>query len=66
MNILFYQILAYIINVKKWYNNNKLKISAPMWHEPLKIPDGSYSIINIQDYFEYILKSLGKRPLVLQ
>ena len=37
-----------------------------MWHEPLKIPDGSYSIINIQDYFEYILKSLGKRPLVLQ
>ena len=38
-------------NVKSSYNNNKFKISAPTWNE-----DGSYSVSDIQDYFEYILK----------
>ena len=38
------------------YNNNKFKISAPIWSEEFKLPDGSYSISDIQDYFEYILK----------
>ena len=41
-------------NVKNSYNNNKFKISAPTWSEVL--PDGSYSVSDIQDYFEYILK----------
>ena len=27
-----------------------------MWNEEFKLPDGSYSISDIQDYFEYILK----------
>ena len=43
-------------NVKSSYNNNKFKISAPAWSEEFKLPDGSYSISDIQDYFEYILK----------
>ena len=43
-------------NVKSSYNNNKFKISAPSWSEEFKLPDGSYSISDIQDYFEYILK----------
>ena len=43
-------------NVKSSYNNNKFKISAPTWSEEFKLPDGSYSISDIQDYFEYILK----------
>ena len=43
-------------NVKSSYNNNKLKISAPTWGEEFKLPDGSYSVSDIQDYFEYILK----------
>ena len=43
-------------NVKGSYNNNKFKISAPTWSEEFELPDGSYSISNIQDYFEYILK----------
>ena len=43
-------------NVKSSYNNNKFKISAPTWSEEFKLPDGSYSVSNIQDYFEYILK----------
>ena len=43
-------------NVKSSYNNNKFKISAPTCSEEFELPDGSYSIPDIQDYFEYILK----------
>ena len=43
-------------NIKSSYNNNKFKISAPTWNEKFELPDGSYSISDIQDYFEYILK----------
>ena len=42
--------------VKTSYNNNKFKISVPTWSEKFELPDGSYSISDIQDYFEYILK----------
>ena len=44
-------------NIKKLYKNNKFKISAPTWNEEFELPKGSYSISDIQDYFEYILKS---------
>ena len=43
-------------NVNSSYNNNKFKISAPTWSEEFEIPDGLYSVSDIQDYFEYILK----------
>ena len=43
-------------NIKSSYNNNKFKISAPTWGEEFELSDGSYSISDIQDYFEYILK----------
>ena len=43
-------------SIKSSYNNNKFKISAPTWNEESELPDGSYSISDIQDYFEYILK----------
>ena len=43
-------------NVKSSYNNNKFKISPPTWSEEFKLPDGSYSVQDIQDHFEYILK----------
>ena len=43
-------------NIKSSHNNNKFKISAPTWNEEFELPDGSYSISDIQDYFEYILK----------
>ena len=42
-------------NIKSSYNNNKFKISAPTWNEKLELLDGSYSVSDIQDYFEYIL-----------
>ena len=41
-------------NIKISYNNNKLKISAPTWNDKYESTDGSYSISDIQDYFEYI------------
>ena len=45
---------------KKSYKNKKFKISAPTWNEKFELPDGAYSILNIQDYFEYIKKAWGK------
>ena len=45
--------------IKSSYNNNKFKISAPTWNEEFTLPDGSYSVSDIQDYFEYILKKHG-------
>ena len=41
-------------NKKSTYNNNKFKISAPTWNDEFELPDGFYSISDIQDYFEYI------------
>ena len=43
-------------NIKSSYNNNKFKISAPTWSDEFELPDGSYSISHIQDYFEYIFQ----------
>ena len=43
-------------NIKSSCNNNKFKISAPTWSDEFELPDGSHSISDIQDYFEYILK----------
>ena len=47
-------------NIKSSYNNNKFKISAPTWNEEFKLADGSYSVSDIQDYFEHILKKYGE------
>ena len=43
-------------NIKSAYNNNKFKISVPIWNDELDLPDGSYSIADIQDYFDFIIK----------
>ena len=54
-------------NIKSAYNNNKFKISAPTWNDKFDLPDGSYSIADIQDYFECIIKkhkTLAENPLV--
>ena len=41
---------------KKVLQNNKFKISALTWNEEFELPDGSYSVSDIQDYFKYIFK----------
>ena len=43
-------------NTKSEYNNNKFKIHVPTWNDEFNLPDGLYSVSDIQDYFEYILK----------
>ena len=43
-------------SIKKLSKNNKFAISAQTWSEKFHWPDGSCSVSDIQDYFEYILK----------
>ena len=54
-------------NIKSAYNNNKFKISAPTWNDEFDFPDEPYSIADIQDYFEFIIRkheTLNENPLV--
>ena len=71
--MLLYQILAYTIRgkirEKPSYKSNDFKISAPTWNEKLELSDGSYSVWNIGDYFEYInkkKKKMKRRLIILQ
>ena len=50
-------------NIKKSYEKNKFEISAPTWNEEFELPDGSYSISDIQDYFGYILKNHEEKTI---
>ena len=47
-------------NMKSSYNNNEFKISARTWNDEFQLADGSFSVSDIQDCFEYILKKHGK------
>ena len=52
-------------NIKSAYNSNKFIISAPTWNDEFGLPDGSSSISDIQDYFEFIIKkqeTLAENP----
>ena len=40
--------LLHVEKYKKKYNNNKLKIAAPSWNDEFELPDGSYSVLDIQ------------------
>ena len=68
MNMLLYQILGIYYawkNTKKSYKNNKFKISAPTWNEEFELPDGSYSLSDVPEYFEYI-KNMRQLLIALQ
>ena len=52
-------------NIKSAYNDNKFKVSAPTWNDEFGLPDGSFSISDIQDYFEFIInkrETLAENP----
>ena len=54
-------------NINSEYNNNKSKTSVPTWNETFSLPDGSYSIDDIQHYLENIIKkhkTLTEKPPV--
>ena len=56
-NLSIYQTLRNIISS---YNNNKFKISTPTRNEEFELPDGPYSVSDIQSYVKYILKRHGE------
>ena len=41
-------------NIKKSYKRNRLEISSPTWNGKFQLPDGSYFVSDIQQYFEYV------------
>ena len=43
-------------NIRKQYKKNKLKIIAPTWNDEFQLPDGSYSVSDIQKYIKFIIK----------
>ena len=43
-------------NIKKLNKNNEFKISALAWNDKFELPDGSYSVSDVQDYLKYIFK----------
>ena len=55
-------ILAFITHgkTKNSYNYNNFKISALTWNDKFELPNGAYSVSDIQDYLEYILKNHGE------
>ena len=48
-------------NIKSSYNNNKYKISGPTWSETFDLPDGSYEILVIQDYFLKMIQKTNQQ-----
>ena len=52
-------------NIKNSYNK-KFKISAPRRNDKFELPDRSHYVSDIQHYFEYIFKSVGKRLIIIQ
>ena len=53
-NLSFYYMWK---NTRQQYGNNKLKIMAPTWNDEFELPDGSYSVSDIQNYIECIIKT---------
>ena len=58
--MLLYQILVSMKDgkYKNVIQNNKFKISDPTWYVKFELPDGSYSVSDMQGYFEYIIKNI--------
>ena len=57
--------LLYLENIKKLYENNKFKMSAPTWNGEFELPGGSYSVSDIHGYMEYVLKNMEKIPSIM-
>ena len=52
-------------NIRTQYKNSKFKIIAPTWNDEFELPDGSYSVSDIQDHIEYIIKNTKQQQLLL-
>ena len=61
-----YNFLSFARNMDKNFGkniSNKFKISALTWNKEFELLDGSYSISDIQGYFEYIFKKRGEKTV---
>ena len=57
--------LVYLLHVEKYkttVQKTKPKIIAPKWNNDFQLLDGSYSVSDIQDYIEYIIKNHEALP----
>ena len=52
-------------NTRQQCKNNKLKIIASTWNAEFELLDGFYSVSDIQDYIENIIKNKENYPLIL-
>ena len=50
------QHLLYVKKMKKSFKNKKFKISTPTWNEKFELPDTSYSVSDIHNYYKYVFK----------
>ena len=54
---LLYQIIVFTINGETWKAHKTIiNLKYLILFDEFELPDGSYSISDTQDYFEYILK----------
>ena len=53
-------------NIKSEYNNNKFEISVPTWNNNFDLPDGPYSIPDIQDYFGFFEFIINKHETLTE
>ena len=51
--------------MRRSYNNDTFKASTPLWNDKFQLPDGSYSVSVIQDYFEYIKRKLNEEKKII-
>ena len=54
------QHILYTKKYKKANKNNKYKISSTTRNDKFELLDGSYSVSDIQGYFQYIITKHGK------
>ena len=43
-------------NISKQYKNIELEVIAPTRNDEFELPDGSYSVLDILDYIDYVIK----------
>ena len=55
-----YEIYSAWKKIKSSYNNNRFQVSVLTWNDKFKLTDGSYSVSNIQDHLEPVLKRMEK------
>ena len=61
---MIYHVSVYTMPGKTLKNHTitiNLKFQLSIWNDKFELPNGSYSISDVQDYFEYILNNTEKR-----